>query len=80
MTVGFGYYLQLIVTLSILIAVSIGVLRYTKVIQKKKFSGEIQVLDRLAIDTNVTLMIVDVRHQQYLLSVGGKDVKVLEKI
>lgn len=80
MTLDFGYYLKLIVTLSILIIVAIGVLKYTRIIQKKKFLGEIQVLDRLAIDNNVTLLIVNVRHQNYFISVGGKEVKVLEKI
>ncbi len=75
-----GYYIQVIVTLALLSAVLYGVIRGAKYIQKRTYAGEMKIVDRLGIDANVALLIVEVRAQQYLISIGGKDIKILEKL
>ena len=72
------YYIKLILTLGAFIALMWSLLQATKAFRAKRFSQEIKILDRLPVDNQVSLMIVDVRGKQYFLSVGGKDVKVLE--
>lgn len=73
-----GYQLSVILTLGGLCAVLYLFLRYSKSLQKRRFSGEMQVIDRLAIDAGATLVIVDVKGEQMLLSVSGKETRLLK--
>ena len=52
---------------------------YTKKIRNKRFSGDIKIIDRLPIDTQATLLIVSVRNSDYLISLSGKQLTVIEK-
>tara|TARA_B100001113_G_scaffold211952_1_gene173896 strand:+ start:793 stop:984 length:192 start_codon:yes stop_codon:yes gene_type:complete len=54
------------------------ILKWTKGVQQKKYSGEIKVIDRISIDTGVTLILVNIRKKTLLLGAGNRDVKVLE--
>jgi flagellar biogenesis protein FliO len=73
-----GYQLSVILTLGGLCAVLYLFLRYSKSLQKRRFSGEMQIIDRLAIDAGATLVIVDVKGEQMLLSVSGKETRLLK--
>ena len=73
-----GYQLSVILTLGGLCAVLYLFLRYSKSLQKRRFSGEMQVIDRLPIDAGATLVIVDVKGEQMLLSVSGKETRLLK--
>ncbi len=46
--------------------------------QKKRYSGEINIVDRISIDTGVTLILVHIHNKTLLLGVGNRNVKVLD--
>ena len=79
MGVSVSYYLQALFALIILFFLLFFVLKFSKTLQKRKYSGDIKVLDRLPVDNGVTLLLVELKGQEYFLSVGGKDVRVIEK-
>lgn len=70
-------YFKILCSLIILFGILFGFVKLSKVVKTKKFTGELKIIDRLPIDSHVSLMIVKVRSQEMLISVGGKDVKVL---
>ena len=72
-----AYYLQVGLTTLILAGVLYGLLRVSRTYQTQKFSGEIQILDRKALENQVSLMIVKVRDKEMLLSVTSKRVRLL---
>lgn len=74
------YLLQVTLTLAVLSAGLYLIMRFANSVQKKKYTGDISILDRRAIDPNVTLMVVSVKSQNYLISVGGKEVKLLKEL
>lgn len=74
------YYAQVIIALLIFVGILTLVIRFSQSIQRKKFTGEIKVLDRSTVDNGVTLLIVNVREKDYLLSIGGKEVKLLQEL
>lgn len=80
MTLSFGYYVQLIVTFGLVIGGMIYLNHWTKKVRKTKFSGDLLIEDRLAIDQKATVMVVKYKEHRYLLSVGGTDIKVIEKL
>ena len=73
-----SYYIQIIVSCVILSAILYGVLKLSKSLQQKRYAGEIKVIDRLSVDTGVTLVLVNVRDKTLLLGTGNRDVKILE--
>ncbi len=75
-----AYYIRVLLTLLLFAGILYAVLHFSKKLHKKKFSSEIKIVDRLPIEAGVTLMIVDIRQQQLLISVGGKDVQILQKL
>ena len=72
-------YLRILASLVGLFVLLFIMLRVSSMLRGKKFSGEIKVVDRYTVDTGVTLMIVDIRGDEMLLSVSGKSVKVLKE-
>ncbi|NDC83155.1 hypothetical protein EB093_05755 [bacterium] len=74
-----GYQFSVILTLGGLCSILYLVLRYTKSMQTKKFSGAMRVVDRLPIDTGATLIIIELHNQQLLLSVSGKETRLLKE-
>ena len=74
------YFIQLFLTLSVLIGVLVCVLKFGKLYQKKRYEGNIQLVDRIPIDNKVTLVIVKVKKKDYLFSIGGTDIKLIEKL
>lgn len=75
-----GYYLKLIPSLLFFLVVMVGILQLTRTYQRKKFTGEIHVIDRAPIENGITLVLVEFRNYQYLISTGGKEVKLIDKL
>jgi len=75
-----GYYFQIIVSLSVLAGGLYFLLRFSRKIQQKRYSGEIKIIDRLPVDANSTLLIINVRKQEFLMSTSGKNITVIEKL
>lgn len=75
-----GYYIQLIVTFVLAIGGMIFLMRWTKKVRLTKFSGDLSIEDRLAVDQKATVMVVKYKEARYLLSVGGTEIKVIEKL
>ncbi len=73
-----SHYLQVVFALLIMTGILWGVLKMSKVAVSKKFSREIKVIDRLAVETNTSLLIVQVRKKEYLMSVSNKNIEILE--
>lgn len=72
------YYLNVIFVFGIFILLLYGCLRFAQSFQKKRFTQEIRIIDRLPVDTGTTLAIVSVRNKEYLMGFGGKSVTVLD--
>ncbi|RAP38742.1 hypothetical protein DID80_02500 [Candidatus Marinamargulisbacteria bacterium SCGC AAA071-K20] len=73
-----SYYIQVILSLCILGAILYGVLKFSKKIQKVKYTGEIEIIDRRVIDNGVALVMVEVREKNFLISVAGQTIQVLD--
>ena len=74
------YYVQIILSLLIFSIFLWGVLRVSKQYYFKKFSGEIKVKDRMPLDNQVVLLIVEIRGKEYLFSIGGKDINLIDRL
>ena len=74
-----SYYLNLSLAFLILGGMLYAVLRFSKMVYAKKYSGDIKIKDRLPIDAGVSLLIVRVRDQELLLSVANKSVTILKE-
>ena len=55
-------------------------LRWGQWAQKKKYSSEMKIVDRLSLAPNIALLIVQIRDESYIAGLGGKDLKFLRKI
>lgn len=74
-----SYYLNLSLAFLVMGGVLVLVLKFSKLVHSKKYSGDIQIKDRLPVDAGVTLLIVSVRGQDVLLSVANKSVTILKE-
>lgn len=74
------YYIKLVLTLTVLFVILVVVLKFTKTMHRKRYSGDIKIMDRMPIETNVSLLIVQIRGTEYLIGVGAKEVKLLKKL
>ena len=75
-----GYLLQALLSLLILSGIMWGVLSFTKKLRLQKFSGELKVIDRLPLSATTAVALVQFRDHQYLMSVGGQTIEILEKL
>lgn len=75
-----SYYLQAGGAIVVLFFVLLAALRMSKMLQKKKYSGDIKVIDRVAVDQGVTLLMVQIEKQRLLLGLGGKEIQVLKQL
>ena len=73
-----SYYIQVAVSCIILSIILYWALKFSKSMQKKRYSGEINIVDRISIDTGVTLILVHIHDKTLLLGVGNRNVKVLD--
>ncbi len=79
-SLSIGYYIQLIVTFVLLIGGMVYLVHWTKKVRKTKFSGDLMIEDRLAIDQKATVMVVKYKEARFLISVGGTEIRVIEKL
>ncbi len=75
-----SYYLQLLATLGFLLAIFVVVLNIVKAINKQRYLGDIKVVDRLVLDNNTTLVIVEIANKRYILGLSSKSIFTLDKI
>lgn len=73
------YYVQVILTLGALLGILAITMRLTKFYKTKKYTSEIKLVDRLPIDNNVFLLIVEANDSRYFLSLANKVITVLDK-
>ena len=74
-----SYTVKMMTTLALLCGILYAVLKWAESLKLKKFSGEMKILDRLPVGPNQSLMIVKVRTQEYLMSVGS-NVSLLKEL
>jgi len=75
-----SYYITLVIVFSALAGLLFLMLKLSKKVYLKRYSGDIKVTDRIPIDSNVSLMIREVKGKSLLMSVANKDVKLLMEI
>ncbi len=75
-----SYYIKAIFSLAVVLGVLYVILRASRALHKHHFSGEMKVIDRLALEQGVSLVIVKVRNQELLVSLAGKELKILDKL
>lgn len=75
-----SYYITLAIVFSALAGLLFLMLKLSKKVYLKRYSGDIKVTDRIPVDSNVSLMIVDVKGKSLLMSVANKDVKLLMEL
>jgi flagellar biogenesis protein FliO len=71
-------YLQTVGSLLGILVLLGVILKISKFTQGKRFSGDIKIIDRRGIDSGVTLMVVQVKNEEFLLSISNKSVQVLK--
>ena len=74
-----SYYIQVLLTLGTLGLILFLVTKYAKKIKLTKYSGDIKLIDRLSIDTNVVICLIETKQKQYLMGVTGKNITIIEK-
>lgn len=74
------YLIQVCVTLILFCCILYFGLRFSRHVHHKKFSGDIKIIDRVPVDNGVSLLMVDIKGQTYLLGVTPKQVNLLEKL
>lgn len=75
-----AYYIKLLGSLVVVIAILAVVQRVSKFVFQRRYSGSMSVVDRLGLDVGVSLLIVQVENKKYLMSLGGKDLRVLKEL
>lgn len=75
-----SYYITLVIVFSGLAGLLFLMLKLSKKVYLKRYSGDIKITDRIPIDSNVSLMIIEVKGKSLLMSVANKDVKLLMEI
>ena len=60
--------------------VAYGLMGLSQKMKLKRFSNEIKIIDRCPVENGVSLMIIDVRGQQILMSVSTKETVILKDL
>jgi flagellar biogenesis protein FliO len=75
-----GYYIQTLLSFSLIVLLLWVSLKYVKKLQIKRLANEMAILDRLAVSKNNAILIVQIRNHDYILAVSENDVKILDKL
>ena len=75
-----AYYLKLLGSLGVVVIILVILQRVSKIMFQRKYSGSISIIDRLGVDVGVAIMIIQVENKKYLMSLGGKDLRVLKEL
>lgn len=73
-------YVKLVLALAFLFGILYGFLRLSRYAQSRKFSGDMEIVDRLGLDTGLGLYIVRIREKDYLISIGNKQITLLKEL
>ena len=74
------YTIQFSIAIVIMGFVAYGLMGLSQKMKLKRFSNEIKIIDRCPVENGVSLMIVDVRGQQILMSVSTKETVILKSL
>jgi flagellar biogenesis protein FliO len=75
-----GYYIQTLLSFSLIVLLLWGSLKYVKKLQIKRLANEMAILDRLPVSKNASILIVQIRSYDYILAVSENEVKILDKL
>ena len=75
-----SYYITLAIVFSALAGLLFLMLKLSKKVYLKRYAGDIKVTDRIPVESNVSLMIIEVKGKSLLISVANKDVKFLMEL
>ncbi len=75
-----GYYIQTLVSFSIIVALLWICLKYVKKIQIKRLSKEMAIVDRLPVSKSGAIVIAQIKKYHYVLGVTETDIKILDKL
>ncbi len=75
-----GHYIQTLVSFGLIVALLWVSLKYIKKLQIKRLANDMAVIDRLQVSKTSSLLIVQIRKQEYLVGVTENDVKILDKL
>ena len=74
-----SYYLNLILTFALLGGLLFFLYKANGFLYKKRYSGDIELLDRKAIDQQTVIYIIRVRDTDYVLGGRGKELSILDQ-
>ena len=74
------YYVQLLFSFFIVGVCMYFFYRFTKKYKDKKFSGDIEIVDRCSLDNSNQLVVVKVNGSKLLLAAGSKGVSFLKEV
>lgn len=74
------YYLQAALSLLLLLGIMVAFLKWGKWIRNRQYVSQMKILDRLALDPHVSLVIVEIREHSYVAAIANKDFKLLRKL
>lgn len=74
------YTIQFSIAIVIMGLVAYGLMGVSQKMKLKRFSNEIKIVDRCPVENGVSLMIIDVRGQQILMSVSTKETVILKDL
>ena len=73
-------YLRLFLSLSFLFGILYIGLKLSSKWQRKRYSGDITIVDRLGVDSGVSVLLIKVKDKEYLIGVGGKELHLITEI
>jgi flagellar biogenesis protein FliO len=74
------YYFQVLVSLFFIGSILFVVYKISLNYKQKIFSGDLILKDRLAIDKNSSVVVINYKDKNYLLSVSEKEIGVIDEL
>ncbi len=74
------YYLQVLVTLLVILGLMFALYKGALALNAKRFVRELRLTDRLPLDTGVSVCVVQYKEHEYLLGIGNKELRIIEKL
>lgn len=75
-----SFYIKTIMSLGAILGILYTILLISKRYTGHQYRGEMKVVDRILVDQQSSLVIVDVRGKELLLSISGKQVTLLDRL
>ena len=74
------YYFQVLISLFFIGSILFAIYKISLNYKKKIFSGDLILKDRLALDKNSTIAVINYKSKNYLLSITEKEINVIDEI